>query len=90
MKQIPFHSLPLPRGERHALLGALRQAGIALPSLCVTRQELEDGLLEDGAVWMTVTAAGWCRNYQALPGWERQLVMDLQVSAAGAAPGAGA
>ena len=90
MKQIPFLSLPLPRGERHALLGALRQAGIALPSLCVTRQEAEDDLLEEGAGWVAVTGAGWCRHYQARPGWERELVVDLQVSAAGAAPGAGA
>ena len=90
MTQIPFLSLPLPRGERHALLGALERAGITLPSLCVTRLELEDVPLEGGTAWMTVTGAGWCRYYQSLPGWEHQLVVDLQVSAADAARGAGA
>jgi len=90
MKQIPFLSLPLPRGERHALLGALRQAGISIPSLCVTRLEVEDVPLEGATAWMTVTGAGWCRHYQSLPGWEQQLVVDLQLSAANAARGAGA
>ena len=44
----------------------------------------------DGVGWMTVTGAGCARHYQARPGWERELVVDLQVSAADAARGAGA
>ena len=90
MKQIPFVSQPLQRGELQALLGALRQAGVAMPSLCVSRQELPGGTTEGLKAWMTVTGAGWCRSYESRPGWERQLVVDLQVSAADAARGAGA
>ena len=82
MNQTPF--LAFPRGEQLALLGALRQAGFARRTLCVSRQE------EGAQAWFTVTGAGWCRSYLSRPGWERELVVDLQVSAAGAAPGAAA
>ncbi|MDB5858393.1 MAG: hypothetical protein JWQ76_2082 [Ramlibacter sp.] len=75
MKQIPF--LALPRGEQHALLGALRQAGVKLPAVCASRQELEDGPQGDAMAWITVTGAGWCRSYVSRPGWEGDLALDL-------------
>jgi hypothetical protein len=85
MKQTPF--LALPRGEQLALMGALRQAGLALPGLCVSLQEVPD---DPEAGWITVSGAGWCRRYPLRPGWERELLEELQVSAQPAVRGGGA
>jgi hypothetical protein len=85
MKQTPF--LALPRGEQLALMRALRRAGLALPGLCVSRQELPD---DPRGSWITVTGAGWCRRYPSRPGWERELVAELEVSAQPAVRGGGA
>lgn len=74
MKQTPF--LALARGEQQALLGALRLAGVRLPSVCASRQELQV-LPGDSIAWVTVTGAGWCRSYPSRPGWEGELTLDL-------------
>ena len=75
MKQIPF--LALPRMEQNALLRALRLAGVKLPGVCASRQELEDGSTGAAVTWITVTGAGWCRSYRSRPGWEGDLASDL-------------
>ena len=90
MTQIPFHALP--RGEQHAVLDALRQAGVKLPSLCMSWQQVEADASGPPRAWIVVTGANWCRTYPSRPGWEGELAQDLlaQVSAERAAPGAGA
>lgn len=74
MKQTPF--LALARGEQHALLGALRLAGVEQRSVCVSRQELQ-GLSGDALAWITVSGDSWCRSYASRPGWEGELALDL-------------
>jgi hypothetical protein len=87
MTQIPF--LTLPRAEQEALLGALRQAGVAPRSVCVSRHDLSAGT--PGEAWVTVSGAGWCRTYWCSPGWTADLTRDLRARQAGAlsAPDAG-
>jgi hypothetical protein len=88
MNQTPF--LALSRGEQHALLGALRQAGVALRSMCVSRHELPGRASGSSVAWITLTGTDWCRSYALQPGWEGDLALDLRLNAPGPAPGAGA
>ena len=80
MKQIPF--LALPRVEQAALLDALRHAGVAPRSVCVSRHDLPAG--SSGEAWVTVSGAGWCRTYWCSPGWTADLTRDLRARQAGA------
>jgi hypothetical protein len=76
MKQIPY--LSLPRVEQDALLGALRQAGVAPRSVCVSRHELPAGTPGGAMAWFTVSGAGWCLSYRSGPGWVFELARDLR------------
>lgn len=66
MKHVPFVAFPLH--EQHAVLRALRIAGIGPEGVCVSRLELatQPEPREIGAL-TTVSTPGWSRTYCSTP-----------------------
>jgi hypothetical protein len=74
MKHIPFAALPT--AERQAVVDALLRTGVPLRQVCVSRSDPALPGDED-TPFVTVSAGGWFRSYQASTGWTAQLERDL-------------
>jgi hypothetical protein len=61
MKQIPFLAFPL--GEQDAVFQALRNAGVPVRTVCVSRHEVPDLPALQDCSFTTVTTPNWCRTY---------------------------
>lgn len=78
MKQIPFAGFA--RAEQEALFAMLRQLGVRLGDVCVSRLEWEGAALPAATQAITtVTARGFCATYEAGSGldWIASLRGDL-------------
>ena len=66
MKHVSFAAFPLH--EQHAVLRALRSAGIAAEDVYVSRLELAaQSAPREIRALTTVSAPGWCRTYCTTP-----------------------
>lgn len=61
MKQISF--LAFPAGEQDAVFRALRNAGIAPRTVCVSRHDGPEVPAAHECAFTTVTTPNWCRTY---------------------------
>jgi hypothetical protein len=80
MKQIPF--LAFPTGEQDAVFRALRDAGIPLRTVCVSRHDGLDVLAAAPSLaFTTVSTPHWCRTYdsRANADWIAALSQELGV-----------
>lgn len=75
MNNIPFAAFP--RAERDAVLAAVRRAGMATRSICVSRLELPEAPDAALAPVALVTAPNWFRSYAPEAGWVGRLEQDL-------------
>lgn len=78
--------LAFPSGERAAVLGALRRAGIAPRGVCVSRFELAlQAAARQVSAFTAVSTPGWCRTYAygGQPDWVGALERELSAARAG-------
>jgi hypothetical protein len=80
MVQIPFGAFP--PAEKDALCNALRELGLPVACVCVSRMEWPGSALLPRTVFATITSPWLCRTYEGAEDarWIEALKRDLRAS----------
>jgi hypothetical protein len=78
MEHIPFGAFP--PAEKDALCDALRELGLPVDGVCVSRQVWSGSSLLPAAAFATITSPWLCRTYPQAgdTGWIEALKQDLR------------